>query len=95
MPEKRQKQTDILEAEAQAKAVLLSLGEGLVVMDKEGKIILINTEAEVLTGWKNEEVVGKLTTDVFPKEDEKGDPVAFNHIGLFVETAPAFQLVLS
>jgi PAS domain S-box-containing protein len=82
MPEKRQKQTDILEAEAQAKAVLLSLGEGLVVMDKEGKIILINTEAEVLTGWKNEEVVGKLTTDVFPKEDEKGDPVAFNEIVL-------------
>jgi len=82
MIEKRQKHTDILEAEAQAKAVLVSLGEGLVVLDKKGRIVLINREAELLTGWKNDEAVGKLMTEVFPKEDENGERVAFKDLVL-------------
>lgn len=61
---------DILGEEAEA--VLTSIGEGVVVTDHAGLILLANKRFVELTGWKAEEVLGKKMVDVLVRQDESG-----------------------
>ncbi|NOX17247.1 MAG: PAS domain S-box protein, partial [Chlorobi bacterium] len=55
---------------------LRSIGDGLITTDKAGKIILINSVAEKLTGWKNEEAQGKPLSAIFNiVNNESREPV--------------------
>jgi len=56
-------------------AILSSIGDGLVVVDSEGKITLINSSFEKLLGWKLEELLGKSFVEVVPMEDEAGNRI--------------------
>ena len=47
------------------KTTLLSVGDGVIATDKEGKILIINKVAEELTGWRQEEALGKDFEEVF------------------------------
>lgn len=44
---------------------LLSIGDGVMVVDPAGKIEMLNKVAQNLTGWTNEEAKGKHYTEVF------------------------------
>jgi PAS domain S-box-containing protein len=46
-------------------AILAYIGEGLVVIDKSGKIISFNKAAESLLGWTAQEAIGQNLTDIF------------------------------
>jgi two-component system sensor histidine kinase VicK len=60
---------------AKERAILLSIGDGLIATDENGKIILINETAERLLGKKKEEVIGKIYSEITLLEDEQGTPV--------------------
>ncbi len=68
---------DLKQTRARDEAILASIGDGLVVVDKEGKIVYVNKAFENLLGWRKEEVVGKSMVEVVPREDEKGLVVPF------------------
>jgi len=72
-----EKVKDLEEANAKDEAILLSLGDALVVVDQEGKIGFVNKAFEELLGWKKEEVLGKRMVDIIPREDETGLEVSF------------------
>lgn len=48
---------------------LSCIGDGVIVTDRKGMILYINRSGEKLTGWKEEEAVGKSFTEVFPLID--------------------------
>jgi PAS domain S-box-containing protein len=53
-------------AEKESLAVTLhSIGDGVITTDGHGKIIMINSEAERLTGWTSHEAVGQPLKSVF------------------------------
>ncbi|OGM31161.1 hypothetical protein A2803_01655 [Candidatus Woesebacteria bacterium RIFCSPHIGHO2_01_FULL_44_21] len=52
-------------------ALLVSIGDGVVVTDELGHITFVNKAFEDLTGWSLLEVAGKLMVDILPKYDEK------------------------
>jgi len=55
-----------LAAEKERLAVTLrSIGDGVITTDVSGKIVLINKIAEKLTGWSNEEAVGRPLEEIF------------------------------
>lgn len=56
-------------------AILLSIGDGLLVTDEKGKIIIINQTAERLFGKKSKELVGKIFSEVIFLENEKGERI--------------------
>ncbi|NLT24780.1 MAG: PAS domain S-box protein, partial [Syntrophorhabdus sp.] len=56
-----------LAAEKERLAVTLrSIGDGVITVDTEGRVILINRAAETLTGFSQEEAEGRPFTEVFP-----------------------------
>ena len=66
------------QAKARDEAILASIGDGLVAVDKEGKILMVNNAFENLVGWKGKEVLGKLLVEIVPREDETGNIMPFN-----------------
>ncbi|AKJ63542.1 PAS domain S-box protein [Kiritimatiella glycovorans] len=44
---------------------LRSIGDGVIVTDAEGRIELVNAVAETLTGWTQDEVLGRDLHDIF------------------------------
>ncbi len=53
-------------AEKESLAVTLrSIGDGVITTDVEGRIIMVNPEAERLTGWTSKDAIGKTLKAVF------------------------------
>src|SRR3989344_9705972 len=63
---------------AKMQALLVSIGDGVVATEKDGKITVVNPEAENLLGWKTKEMEGRLWGDIFKARDEDGQPIADN-----------------
>jgi PAS domain S-box-containing protein len=53
------------ESEARSTRILQSIGDGVIVTDAEGRISRINSVAEALTGWTQEQAMGRALTEVF------------------------------
>lgn len=66
---------EILEQEAEA--ILSGIGDGIVMTDTKGKIILVNKAFTELLRWKSKEVVGKMMTDVIDRQDEQGEKISY------------------
>ncbi|MGQ9608222.1 MAG: PAS domain-containing hybrid sensor histidine kinase/response regulator [bacterium] len=63
---------EALEAERENLSVTLrSIGDGVITVNIDGKVLLINRVGEKLTGWKNEEIIEKPFNEVFNIVDEK------------------------
>ena len=61
----------ILESEKERlDTTLHSIGHGVITTDTQGKITLLNKEAEELTGWTQGNARGRTFTDVFQMVDE-------------------------
>lgn len=56
---------------ARDEALLSSIGEGVVYVDSEGRIGLINSAAERIMGFGQDEVMGAPLSSVYRLEDEK------------------------
>jgi PAS domain S-box-containing protein len=68
----RKRAEEALEAERERLAVTLrSIGDGVITIDMEGTIVLINKMAEKLTGWDHKEAIGKPLLEVFKIIEEE------------------------
>ena len=63
------------EEKAKEEAILSSIAEGIVAIDKSGKIILMNETAENMLGYTSPESTGKMWYEILHREDEKGNPI--------------------
>jgi two-component system cell cycle sensor histidine kinase/response regulator CckA len=62
-------------SEQRLRAVLGSMGEGVVTTDANGLVISINPAMERLGGWQQPEAVGRPYAEVFPVVNGKGETV--------------------
>lgn len=56
---------ELQEREALLRAVLYSIGDGVITCNETGRVTLLNPVAEALTGWTESEARGKPLEDVF------------------------------
>ncbi len=68
--EQRRAEVALRESEERYRTTLMSVGDGVIATDAEGKIRLMNPSAERLTGWKQEEAQGVKFCEVFKIVDE-------------------------
>lgn len=50
---------------------LRSVGDGVIASNEAGRVALMNSVAESLTGWSSAEAEGKPVEDIFPAQDSK------------------------
>ena len=72
----RKQAEEALAAEKERLAVTLrSIGEGVITTDMAGTVVLLNRAAENLTGWRQDEAVGRPLHEVFQIFDGRtGEP---------------------
>src|SRR5687768_6875001 len=52
------------------RSILESLGEGIIITDRESRILYVNSRVECLTGYSRGELIGAVSYEVLtPKED--------------------------
>lgn len=56
---------DLQHREQWLTTVLRDIGDGVIVVDIQDRICLMNLVAEALTGWRQEEALGRALSDVF------------------------------
>lgn len=78
LQEHKQASKKILQKNAIDEAVLQSIGDGLVVMDKLGIITYVNPALERMVGWTLSEIVGNSIVDRLRLENERGEKVSYN-----------------
>ena len=65
----RAKERELYEAlvrtECELRATLFSIGDGVISVDLDGRILMTNPVAEQMTGWNEEEAHGRLLEEVF------------------------------
>ncbi|MFZ2201832.1 MAG: PAS domain-containing sensor histidine kinase, partial [Microgenomates group bacterium] len=71
-----EEQKRILEEEkAKDEAILAGIGDGVVVVDEKGKILLINGAGQKLLGWSDGGLVGKLYFEAWSLRDNLGNTI--------------------
>ncbi len=89
----RQKAKEFLAAEKEMLAVTLrSIGDGVITTDISGRIILLNKVAERLTGWSQEEAVGRLLQEVFFIKNEQTGEICDNPVTKVINTGQIIGL---
>lgn len=64
-------------------ATLKNLGEGVIAVDKQGKITLVNQAAEKMLGYSQAELLNKNYVEVIQAENELGEKIAAKDRALF------------
>lgn len=88
------------ESEQRLRATLTSIGEGVVVCDEDGRIELLNTAAQTLSGWTQSAASHRHMEMVFPLIDElTNDPIGPTQFttaaqDMAVELAPRSALLV-
>ena len=64
-------ETALRKAEEGHRITLMSVGDGIISTDVDGRVEILNPVAEALTGWRQEEARGKPLEEVFRIFDEE------------------------
>lgn len=70
--ELEQKAGELQHSESQLRVTLESLAEGLIELDPQGRVLLMNPEAERLLRWSGQEMRGKLVSELVRLCDAQG-----------------------
>ena len=62
---------ELADEKERLEVTLRSTGDGIIAVDMEGKVVLLNRAAEALTGWTQKEAVGRAIREVFYIIDER------------------------
>lgn len=63
--ESRKLEIALIQEKKLLETTMISVGDGVISTDAEGKIVFLNRVAEMLTGWRLEEAKGRPTGEVF------------------------------
>jgi PAS domain S-box-containing protein len=76
-----------LNAEKERLAVTLrSIGDGFIATDVDGAVVMINNVAERLTGWRQEQIVGKPLVEIFNILNERTRKPSNTMLDRIIET---------
>ncbi|MDD5217967.1 MAG: ATP-binding protein [Candidatus Omnitrophica bacterium] len=67
----------IEQEKVQYEALLASIGDGMIAIDQDGNVMMINKPAEEMLGCKMSEVVGQPFDKVISSQDEKGEEIPY------------------
>jgi PAS domain S-box-containing protein len=89
----RKRAEDILREEHEKLIVTLrSIGDGVIVTDGEGRVVLMNPVAEMMTGWKESEALNSPIREIFHIFREKTRQIVENPVEKVLEEGNVVRL---
>jgi len=89
----RKKAEEALQEEKEKLRITLqSIGDGVIATDIQGRVVLINEAAQLLTGYSIEEAVGKNLSEVFVIEHELSYKPLENPVEKVLQTGKVYEL---
>lgn len=83
----RQRTVQLEESTSKNEAILASIGDGLVFVDTQKRVVFINTVAEELIGWDGTQIQGKHWLSLVDVRDGKGEKVPTEKLPIEVALA--------
>lgn len=90
--QRHQLEIKLKEREQWLTTILRSIGDGVIVVDPQSRVRFVNTAAEVLTGWQQEEAINQPISDVLPLIHEQTQQPLPNPITEVLETGRILHL---
>ena len=84
--ERKQVEKKLADEKERLAVTLRSIGDGVITTDISGKVVLLNKISEELTGWSNEEAVGRPLEEVFHIINEKTREICENPVTKIVSS---------
>jgi PAS domain S-box-containing protein len=84
--ELREAETALAQEKETLSVTLRSIGDGVIATDTEGRVTMLNREAETMTGWDTPEACGKPLTEVFRIISERNRQPAKNPVEIVLRT---------
>ena len=81
----KETEQDLAREKERLAVTLRSIGDAVITSDIDGNVVLLNKIAEQLTGWSQEEALGKPVSQVFHIINEKTDSLCENPIEKILE----------
>ncbi len=81
-----------LEEKEKLEVMLRSIGDGVIATDMNGDILLINRNAEELTGWKQDKAIGKNLDKVFNVIYESSSKIGENLFTMVLDSGENVEL---
>jgi two-component system cell cycle sensor histidine kinase/response regulator CckA len=78
---KHEMESRLRESQQRLATTLRSIGDAVIATDAGGEVVFMNSVAEALTGWKQEEALGRNIADVFKVIDETTRAAVENPVG--------------
>ncbi len=72
--------------------ILKSVGDGIIVVDLDKKVTMLNTVAEDLTGWSLTDARGKIFNEVFDLAHENPEYYVLNPVDEVIRTDKPYEL---
>ncbi|MDZ7805305.1 MAG: EAL domain-containing protein [Thiohalophilus sp.] len=63
---------------------LNSLGEGVIIIDPEGRVVWMNRQAELMLGWQGDELSGVLLHDAVHYQKSDGSAYSFDECDIYL-----------
>ncbi len=90
--QRKQAEEALAEEKERLAVTLRSIGDGVITTDTQGYVILINSVAEKLTGWRQENAAGKPLQNVFKIINEQTREPCANPVEQVMKTGHAAEL---
>jgi diguanylate cyclase (GGDEF)-like protein/PAS domain S-box-containing protein len=89
--EKTMMEQAIKDEEERYRTTLLSVGDGVISTDAKGLVTVMNPVAEMLTGWTQQEAVGRPLFTVFSIIDEQTKKPCQNPVNIVLKTGESYK----
>lgn len=90
--ERKRAEEDLAREKERLDITLRSIGDGVITTDIDGRVVLMNSVAEKLTGWLYEEAIGRFLTDIFHIVNEKTRKRCENPVEKVIKTGNIVNL---
>ena len=82
----RHREAALREREEDLRTTLYSIGDGVIATDTRGRVARMNPMAQELTGWSQEEALGRLLTEVLVLVSARTREVCHNPVAKVLQT---------
>ncbi|MDL2336985.1 MAG: PAS domain S-box protein [Pseudomonadota bacterium] len=84
---RRSAEEQLVESQQSLAVTLASIGAGFIATDREGRVMRMNTVAELVTGWLQVDAQHQSVWNVFQREDRPDDYLSRNPVDVMIEQA--------